>query len=200
MYKSFITLAVTLAVTTPAMAQQYNFPSKSQRAEMAAAQAAGSAAQATVSRDQYQSTATASSFREPTGHTREQLLFAVDMQREAVRMCRKGNTSAELSRSLAEAGGNIATILVEKALKRNSFGFGRGYRGRDNGDSSQDCDDLGRQVYADALEVVPESYCDESMTSEYRRGGQAVAEERMVRRCQARKADSSWSARFQPKD
>lgn len=193
MYKAFITLAVTLAVTTtPAMAQQYRFPSKSQRAEMAAAQASGEAVS-------HQGTSTASSFREPTGYTREQLLFAVDMQREAVRMCRKGNFSTELNRSLAQAGTNIATVLVEKALNRRSYGIGRSNYGNSR-DSSQDCNDLGERVYQDALRVEVSSYCDESMTNEYRRGGQAVAEERMVRRCQARKADSSWSASFQPKN
>jgi hypothetical protein len=194
MFKSVITLAVALSMTTPAMAE----PWETYRGAISPNQI-GRVSNETRNQQQADQIANSgSSYVE--GRTHGQVEYALDMQQRAVKMCRKGNFNDSLKRAGTEAGSQVLVSLVNKVLNNRSIYIGSGGYSNSGYESTQDCDSIGRQVYQDALMALPDSYCDESMTATYGRGGQAIGGEHMVRRCQSRVADSSWSRDFQPQN
>ena len=189
MFKSIISsLVLASALVTPAMAREYNaYP---------LGDLSGQSRSSTSSAHQSASSLPRSSYRE--GHTREQLTFAMAAREQAVRMCRRGNTNAQINQVLIEGGTQLTGVLVDRLVNgRRSFG---GYRNYGNVSSEQDCDAIGNAVYQDALTAQLDSYCRESSDEEYTRGGQPVRQERMRRECQAIRSDTQWNSSFQPRN
>ena len=183
-----------LSLATPAMAQRtydaYPLGGRPAEAEAPAQRQAPPEAQASVTAQ--------SSYRD--GPTQSQITFALQAQREAVRMCRRGNMNDELNRALISGGEQVIGSLISRAVNGRGYGYYGGGRNYGYSQSGQDCDELGRQVYQDALRAQPDSYCDSSMVATYTRGGQPATEERMVRRCQARTPDATWDQGFRPRN
>lgn len=197
MTKFFVsaTLAISLVVSAPASAR----PADGNLLSNLMAQQGASPAPANQSQATPQpAPATRSTYRD--GPTQSQIAYAMAAREQAVRMCRRGNMNDQLSRMATNTGQQLLGSIITRVVNGRGYGgyYNHSYNNY-NTPSSQNCDQLGQEVYRDALTAQPDSYCDSSMEATYTRGGQPVTEERMVRRCQARRADTTWDTSFQPR-
>lgn len=132
------------------------------------------------------------------GPTQSQVAFALQMQREAVKMCRQGNLNDDNVRMGSDILGSIIVRAVEGRGSR--YSGGRRYSRYDNG---QNCDELGQRVYQDALQAQPDSYCKWSSDEEFFEGGAdggvPTRRPRARRVCQQLEVNVNWNASFQPR-
>ncbi len=172
MFKSIITVAIALSMTTPAMAQRrsnnladYPFPSESQRAEMAAQQSN----QQSSSQSIPQNRAYNDSF------TDERLAFAQVASERAYNRCRGSQNAATLIEGLS------------RRLTKDRYG----YSGR--GDDAGYCEGVAQQVFNRTLEARPTAYCNRTMDSVRGPDGRTVAGGNTFEQCNATRIEN-WDA------